>query len=98
MARLNNEELDRALTAFADAEQVRGPSVRELQQALGLSSTSLVKKRIERLEERGLVERIPEAKQYETRQYRLTRQARALLRERYAIGEFGALPESGGGW
>lgn len=66
-------DLDRALAAFADLEQPRGPTVRELQHALDISSTSVVKYQLQRLQRLGHIELIPPTEfTSASRGYRLT--------------------------
>ena len=69
--------LDDALLAFAELEQPRGPTARELLQALGLKSYSSIDHWTRRLREGGLIEEIPSRSSAAARKYRLTAKGRA---------------------
>lgn len=94
---MNDQELETLAAIFAVMEGPRGPSVREFQEALGLSSTSLAADRMRRLERAGYIERVTGMRN-ETRPWRLTRSARARLRTEVLPAYEYALPQSGGGW
>lgn len=51
--------IEQALAAFAALEQPRGPTVRELQEELGLASTSQTARWLQKLMGAGLIEEIP---------------------------------------
>lgn len=89
--------LDADFAAFVERVEERGPSIREFQAALGLSSSSVAAYHLMRLEREGLIERSgPTGQHAENRPYRLTAKGRALAGKAPAV-EY-ALPESGGGW
>lgn len=61
-------DTDRALAAFAYLTREMGPTVRELQDCLGLSSSSVADYRLQRMQELGYIERTGDG----VRPYRLT--------------------------
>lgn len=76
---LTEERLCEALRVFAALTVERGPTLREFQHELNLSSTSVTAYRIALLRKRGLIEQV--VAENRSRRYRVTARGRALLAE-----------------
>lgn len=76
---MDSEDLALPLETFARLEEPRGPSMREYQEALGLSSSSVAAYRVRQLVQQGWVEQLPpqDGASVTTRGYRLTPAGRA---------------------
>lgn len=87
--------LEQAFAAFVQGVEARGPSVRDFGLIVGLNSASHGHYWIKQLVAAGVVERIPGARVYETRPYRLTAKGKALAQQKTVEG-YTAIAESVG--